>query len=109
VPDIQKVSVALTGEQLAAIRAAVDGGEYAMTCEIVREAIRDWQAKREWRHEEIKRLRQSWEEGKASGPLASMNVDDLRQMARKQLQEAGKAPGSAGCRLNLGATVQADQ
>ena len=40
--DIQKVSVALTGEQLAALKAAVEAGEYATTSEIVREALRDW-------------------------------------------------------------------
>ena len=55
--DIQKVSVALTGEQLAALKAAVEAGEYATTSEIVREALRDWQYKRDLRQEEVKRLR----------------------------------------------------
>ena len=55
-PNIEKISVALTSEQMSAIRAAVDGGEYATTSEVVREAIRDWQAKRELRQEEINRL-----------------------------------------------------
>ena len=67
-PDIQKVSVALTGEQLAALKAAVDAGEYATTSEIVREAIRDWQFKRELRQKDVERLRRLWDEGKASGP-----------------------------------------
>ena len=49
--DIQKVSVALTGEQLAVLKAAVEAGEYATTSEIVREALRDWQFKRDLRHE----------------------------------------------------------
>jgi hypothetical protein len=35
-PDIQKISVAVTGEQLAALRAAVETGEYATTSEIIR-------------------------------------------------------------------------
>ncbi len=55
--DIQKVSVALTGEQIAALKAAVETGEYATTSEIIREALRDWQFKRELRQEDIKRLR----------------------------------------------------
>jgi antitoxin ParD1/3/4 len=63
--DIQKVSVALTGEQLATLKAAVETGEYATTSEIVREAIRDWQFKREVRRDDIKRLRQLWDDGKA--------------------------------------------
>jgi len=39
-PEIQKVSIALTGEQIGALKAAVETGEYATTSEIVREAIR---------------------------------------------------------------------
>jgi antitoxin ParD1/3/4 len=73
-PDIQKVSVALTGEQLAALKAAVEAGEYATTSEIVREAIRDWQFKRELRREDVKRLRQLWDEGKASGPAPAVLI-----------------------------------
>jgi antitoxin ParD1/3/4 len=54
--DIQKVSVALTSGQLAALKAVVDAGEYATTSEIVRKALRDWQHKRDLRQEEINRL-----------------------------------------------------
>ncbi len=74
-PDVQKVSVALTGEQLAALRAAVETGEYATTSEIVREAVRDWQFKRELRQEDLRRLRQLWNEGKASGPVEPFDVE----------------------------------
>ena len=45
--SVEKVSVALTNEQVSALKAAVDSGEYATTSEIVREAVRDWQLKRE--------------------------------------------------------------
>jgi Arc/MetJ-type ribon-helix-helix transcriptional regulator len=41
VPDVQKISIALTAEQVAALKAAVDAGEYATTSEVVRDAIRD--------------------------------------------------------------------
>ena len=67
-PDMQKVSVALTGEQVAALEAAVEAGEYATTGEIVREALRDWQFKHELRRKDVERLRRLWDEGKASGP-----------------------------------------
>jgi antitoxin ParD1/3/4 len=75
--DIQKVSVALTGEQVAALKAAVEAGEYATTSEIVREALRDWQFKRERRQQDIKRLQQLWDEGKASGPAEPLDWDEL--------------------------------
>jgi antitoxin ParD1/3/4 len=92
-PDIQKVSVALTGEQLATLKAAVESGEYATTSEIVREAIRDWQFKRELRREDVNRLRQLWDEGKASGPSAPLDFDELRREARRRLAKARKAQG----------------
>jgi antitoxin ParD1/3/4 len=88
---IQKVSVALTGEQVATLRSAVDSGEYATTSEIVREAIRDWQFKRTLRHNDIERLRQLWEEGKASGPAEALDFTELRAEARQRLEKARTA------------------
>jgi antitoxin ParD1/3/4 len=89
-PEIQKVSVALTGEQIAALKAAVQTGEYATTSEIVREAIREWQFKRELRAEDLKRLRQLWDQGKASEAATPMDFDRTRREARSRL---GKAAG----------------
>ena len=93
-PDVQKVSVALTGEQVVALKAAVETGEYATTSEIVREAVRDWQLKRELRQEDIKRLRQLWDEGIASGPGSEVDMKQLRQEARRRLESAKKAAGN---------------
>ena len=56
-PDVRKVSIALTGEQIQALKAAVETGQYATTSEIVREALRDWQLKKQVREENIRRLR----------------------------------------------------
>lgn len=89
-PDIQKVSVALTGEQLTALKAAVETGEYATTSEIVREALRDWQFKHEQRQLDIKRLREMWAEGKASGPAVPLDFGELRREARQRLNAAAK-------------------
>jgi antitoxin ParD1/3/4 len=82
-PDIQKVSIALTAKQIAALKAAVETGEYATTSEIVREALRDGQFKRELRGEDIKRLRQLWDEGKASGRANPVDLVEVRQEARR--------------------------
>ena len=84
-PDVQKVSIALTGEQLVALKAAVETGEYATTSEIVREAIRDWQFKRELRREDLNRLRQLWDQGKASGAATPVDFGPARQEARQRL------------------------
>ncbi len=86
-PDVQKISIALTGEQVFALKSAVESGEYATTSEIVREAIRDWQFKRELRQEDVKRLRQMWKEGKASGKAVPLDFSKLRQEARERLKQ----------------------
>lgn len=84
---IQKISIALTGEQVASLKAVVEAGEYATTSEIMREALRDWQWKRELRGEDLKHLRQLWAEGKGSGPATPLDLA-LRQEAHKHLKAA---------------------
>jgi antitoxin ParD1/3/4 len=84
-PDVQKLSIALTGEQISSLKAAVETGEYATTSEIVREAIRDWQFKRELRQEDLRRLRQLWDQGKASGATTPVDFDKARREARERL------------------------
>jgi antitoxin ParD1/3/4 len=87
-PEVLKISVALTGEQVSAVKTAVETGEYATTSEVIREALREWQWKRELRGEEIARLRQSWREGKASGAAVRLDLDQTRQDARERLRLA---------------------
>lgn len=87
-PEIQKVSVALTGQQVMTLKTAVDSGEYATTSEIVREALRDWQRKRELHGEDVQRLRQLWAEGKQSGPAVAADLGEVRQKARQRLEKA---------------------
>jgi antitoxin ParD1/3/4 len=93
-PTIEKVSVALTSEQLSALRAVVESGEYATTSEVVREAIRDWQIKRDLRRDDIERLRQLWAEGLASGDGGRVEFDALRAEGRARLA-ARKAASDA--------------
>jgi len=87
-PAVQKVSIALTGEQVGALKAAVETGEYATTSEIVREAIRDWQFKRELRQQDLKRLRELWDQGKASGAATPVDFEAARSEARLRLAVA---------------------
>ncbi len=87
--DIRKISVALTGEQIAALKAAVDAGEYATTSEIVREALRDWRHKRETCAEDVKRLRLLWDEGKASGGAQAFDAERIIASAKARLRKVG--------------------
>jgi antitoxin ParD1/3/4 len=89
--NVEKVSIALTPEQLAALRAVVEAGEYATTSEVVREALRDWQLKRELQQDDIRRLRQLWQDGLASGSAGELDMAALRLEARARLAGATKA------------------
>jgi antitoxin ParD1/3/4 len=96
VSNVEKLSIALTIEQAAAIRAAVDRGEYATSSEVVREAMRDWQVKRGPQQEDINRLRKLWDEGIASGSAGKVDFVALRAEARTRLQMAKAASKHAG-------------
>ena len=88
--EIEKISVALTSEQVNNLKAAVQTGEYATTSEIIREALRDWQWKREARIEDIDRLRELWRSGKASGKPAVLDSSRTRARARQALKTASR-------------------
>jgi antitoxin ParD1/3/4 len=95
-PSVHKVSIALTGDQIEALKAVVDAGEYATTSEVIREAIRDWRFKRELRQEEIRQLRRLWDEGKAGAKSEPVNFTKLKTEARRRL--AGTPKKGAGGR-----------
>ena len=93
--NVQKISVALTHQQIADVRQAIKTGDYATPSEIIREAGRDWQLKRAARQEETKQLRRLWDEGKASGDGGPVDFDQLRREARSRL-DATKAAAAKG-------------
>ena len=90
--EIQKVSVALTAEQVQALQNAVESGEYATASEAVRDALREWQWKRDLRAEDLRRLRRLWRAGKASGSAGAVDFSAVRAEARRRLGR----PGSKG-------------
>jgi antitoxin ParD1/3/4 len=88
---IEKVSVAITAEQHARIRAAVERGDYATTSEVIRAALRDWELKEEMRRIEGERIAKLWDEGLASGPARERPIDDIIQEAKARLTKGQAA------------------
>ena len=86
--QVEKLSIALTTQQADLVREAVDSGEYATASEVVRDAMRVWQEKWEARQADIRKLRELWDEGKASGPAQPLDFEELRKEARLKLAEA---------------------
>ena len=82
--DAREIRIALEPEQMAALEKAIDAGEYSNPSEIVREAIRDWELKREPHPQDINRLRQMWDAGKASGQPRPFDIGRVLASARKR-------------------------
>ncbi len=94
--NIERMTVVFPEPMAAQIRAAVDAGEYATTSEAVRDAGRLWSGRRQLQENELERLRQAWDAGKASGTHGSIDFDDPRQEARRRLEAAKEDTGHAG-------------
>ena len=66
--NVEKLSIALTPDMVAEVRAAVEGGDYGSVSEVVRDALRDWRLRRKIESLEIEELRRLAQEGIESGP-----------------------------------------
>lgn len=66
--NLERITVALSEEIAAKVRAAVESGEYATEGEVVREALRDWSEVQDRRQAALERLRAQIDEG-LKGPM----------------------------------------
>jgi antitoxin ParD1/3/4 len=80
--NVEKLSVALTPDMVAELRAAVEGGDYGSVSEVVREALRDWRLRRKIETLETEELRQLVREGMDSGPGLDAEAEFGRLRAR---------------------------
>lgn len=81
-PNVEKISIALTAEMAGTLRDAVNSGEYVSTSEVVREALREWKLRHLLRRDEIEELRKSWQNGIDSGPGRFTDMDAIKAEAR---------------------------
>ena len=84
--SIEKISVALPTDMLELVRKAVKAGDYATTSEVIREALREWKARRETRDEAITELRRLWREGMDTGGWRPFDTDEVRREGRRRLE-----------------------
>ena len=64
---VEKITIAITQEMAAKVRAAVECGDYASTSEVIRDALRDWDDRMAERERALEKLEKLWDEGIASG------------------------------------------
>ena len=88
--NIEKISVALPGEMVSLLKAAVESGEYATASEVIRDALRDWKLKRRLATLELEELRLLVREGIESGP--SLDADEVSRRLKAKYARMEKAP-----------------
>jgi antitoxin ParD1/3/4 len=90
----QKLSIALTEELAKDVEAAVASGDYSTASEVVRDALRAWKRERGDRDAAIRRLKQLWDEGVASGepePMPDNWAADAIRRGHARLEAKRKA------------------
>ncbi len=80
--NVEKLSIALTPDMVAEVRAAVEGGDYGSVSEVVRDALRDWRLRRKIETLETEELRRLVQEGIDSGPGLEADAVFARLRAR---------------------------
>jgi antitoxin ParD1/3/4 len=85
--DIERLSIALPVPMADAVRRAVEDGEYASASEVIRDALRLWESRRELRERDLEVLRRRWDEGKASGRAGPLDIRGLVAGERAKLKK----------------------
>jgi antitoxin ParD1/3/4 len=83
---VEKISIVLPADMAALVRRAVETGDYASSSEVIREALREWKARRAARSDAIGEIRRLWDEGIRSGPSKTLDVAAIKKRGRRRLQ-----------------------
>lgn len=77
---LERLTVTMPTEMAAAIKQAVDDGEYASTSEVVREAVREWKTRRQLMLNELASLKADIDQGLAdvaAGRVKAFDPDNI--------------------------------
>ena len=83
--NIERLTVTMPSEMANSIKAAVATGSYASSSEVVREALRDWQAKREVQLRERAALQRDIDKG-----LADRDAGRVKDFDASRITERGR-------------------
>jgi antitoxin ParD1/3/4 len=73
--EIERMTITLPSDMAAVVKGAVEGGDYASSSEVVREALRDWKMKRALQLQELTALKADIDRGLTD--LAEGRVQDF--------------------------------
>jgi len=91
--EIERLTITLPAEMAALVKGAVEGGDYASSSEVVREALRDWKMKRALQLQELATLKADIDRGLSD--VAEGRVQDFdatRIIDRGRALLAGRSP-----------------
>ncbi|ACI50808.1 putative addiction module antidote protein, CopG/Arc/MetJ family [Gluconacetobacter diazotrophicus PA1 5] len=86
---IERMTITVPSEMAAILRQSVDGGEYASTSEVVREALREWMRRRDTDRRDLDALREAIRIGDESGssiPAETVFAELRDAIARRRSQ-----------------------
>jgi Arc/MetJ-type ribon-helix-helix transcriptional regulator len=82
---LESITLGLPSEQIGLLREAVRSGQYESVDVLVTEALLEWHLRRTRAGEPAaERLGMLWDEGKASGEPAPVDMAELREEARRR-------------------------
>jgi antitoxin ParD1/3/4 len=91
--EIERMTITLPTDMAAIVKGAVEGGDYASSSEVVREALRDWKMKRALQIQELASLKADIDRGLADvveGRVKDFDASRIIERGRKLL--AGRSP-----------------
>ncbi|MBW4025485.1 MAG: type II toxin-antitoxin system ParD family antitoxin [Proteobacteria bacterium] len=86
--EIERMTITLPPEMAAVVKGAVEGGDYASSSEVVREALRDWKTKRALQLQELASLKADIDRGLtdlAEGRVQDFDSNRIIERGRKLL------------------------
>lgn len=85
---MEKASITLTKAHHDLAHSAIQSGEYASLSEVVRDALREWERKRQMRQMELESLREFIREGINSldnGQTIPFDIEEIKRRGRERL------------------------
>ena len=83
---VEKLTIALTPEMAGFVRSAVHAGQYASASEAIRDAVREWQERRDLLGYSIEDLREAVREGIESGFDGEESITVIKAEARREFE-----------------------
>ena len=84
-PRLERLTITLPAAIVTLVKKAVDGGDYASSSEVIREALRDWKMKRELQSQKVEALKAEIQRG-----LRDVSAERIVDFDAKRIIKRGR-------------------